>query len=655
MLRDLSAYIEQTVFLVWGATSTRKLIFPKSWASILCRDRSHVLSELDSNLDSGKSVVILVSEGDFLSAVEILQRRERQQPPSATSPLSGIAVLSSRPDAFLEEKSSFKYLLDVLPEKDIRKYLPLYLLKTLRLLMLSDERENPRLGRRTLEQLNQIFIALSGERDPQRLLATILVKAIDLLSATSGMLYMAEEKDGELSFRLRILSDRATEVSFEHLTQRVIENSISGYVALTGKTVNIPDIGDLGPMALPQFTREVDHGTDGQTRSILCVPLKNSRNEITAVLQLIDRKSPASANPRTTEGKDSSSVFSLEDESLLSSFATQAAICLENVDLYADIQRLFEGFIKASITAIESRDPSTGGHSERVAKLSVGLARATSDCQVGVYRSVKFKEEEVRELEYAALLHDFGKIGVREEVLVKAKKLYPYQLEAIRERIKICKAAAKIAYLERKLLHGADSAAEEEYQRRLRDIDEYWEIIQSANEPSLLKVQSKQSLERIRTEQMLLPDGTNIAVLTEDEYQALAVSRGSLTEMERMEIESHVRHTYQFLKMIPWTKDFRHLTEIAYCHHEKLDGTGYPRGLVAHEIPLQSKIMTISDIFDALTAADRWYKEAVPTERAIEILAQEVGRGQLDPVLFELFVEKKIFELTHPKSSTKVA
>ena len=170
-----------------------------------------------------------------------------------------------------------------------------------------------------------------------------------------------------------------------------------------------------------------------------------------------------------------------------------------------------------------------------------------------------------------------------------------------------------------------------------------------------MKSENLATLEKIWTEQLLLPDGSHIAVLSEDEFKALAVTKGSLTESERLEIESHVRHTYQFLKMIPWTKDFRHLTEIAYCHHEKLDGTGYPRGLSSHEIPLQSKIMTIADIFDALTAADRWYKEAVPTEKALDILHHEVAQGKLDPVLFEIFVEKKIFEITVPKNVIKVA
>ncbi len=550
---------------------------------------------------------------------------------------------------FLSLRSGFAELLEVLSERDAKNDLVFHLLRSVRQLVRAEDTNKPGVDRRTLEQLNEIFIDISAERNPQRLLATILRRSLDLTGAEGGTLYMIQEVDGEIYFRIKISGERGQEVRFAEQMHKVVESSVCGYVAITGKVSNISDVEKLPSMTVPQWQKTVDYQGAKATRSLLTVPLKNGRNEITAVLQLANKKETPNDSTSPT------CSFEIGDESLLSSFATQAAICLENLDLYADIQKLFEGFIKASITAIEARDPSTGGHSERVAKLCVGLARATNDVTSGIYRSVRFKEEEIRELEYAALLHDFGKIGVREEVLVKAKKLHSYQLEGIKERIKICKAAAKIAFLERQIKSGPNPKWEAEYNRRLEEIDYYWNVILVANEPNVLKSENKAGLERIRHEQMLLPDGTPVSVLMEEEYQALSVSQGSLTDSERLEIESHVRHTYQFLKMIPWTKDFRHLPEIAYCHHEKLDGSGYPRGLTSHEIPLQSKIMTIADIFDALTAADRWYKEAVPTQKAIDILAQEVAAGQLDPVLFEIFVEKKIFDVTQPKSSNKVA
>lgn len=645
MAQSLDVYARQTLFLIKDAPETRKLTLPSEWQTATVYSVPELLQALLRAQAKGQRTVLLLSGDDFLETYDAV----KQDGPVERNFRYGLVVLSDDGSQFLKERGHIADLLDVISEKDFRKATEFFFLRAVRLLFRAEERANQRVGQKTLEHLNQIFIALSAERNPQRLLATIVLKAMELAHAEGGTLYMISETDGDLFFRSRITNAPNGEVTLQHSQSKVLETSICGYVSLTGKILNIPDVANLRPLTLPQFQKSVDHSEGERTSSLLTVPFKNSRNEIIAVLQLANKK----ALPEDTTAV--ARYFDIEDESLLSSFATQAAICLENVDLYGDIRKLFEGFVTAAISAIESRDPSTGGHSERVAKMCVALARATTECSVGIYRSVKFREEEIRELEYAALLHDFGKIGVREEVLVKAKKLYPYQLEGIKDRINICKAAAKIDYLEKRLRGEVPNAIEKEYQQRMQEIEAHWAIINAANEPTVLKRESIETLERIRREKLLLPDGSHVGVLTEDEYQALSVLKGSLTDSERLEIESHVRHTYQFLKMIPWTKDFKHLTEIAYCHHEKLDGTGYPRGLSSHEIPLQSKIMTISDIYDALTAADRWYKEAVPTQKALEILHQEVAAGKLDPVLFELFIEKKVYELTLPKEVTQVA
>lgn len=643
MSASLEATARQTHFVVREGAFTKKVTVTFDWRLTRIEHESELDKQLQLALSQNLRTVIVVSEEDLRDTARAVRARLG----SAFGHRVGILVVAKDPAKIFESGHEPFEFLDAIQEKDFRKSIDFYLRRAVRILLRAEDKAHRRLNQRTLEKLNEIFIALSAERNPEKLLATILMKALELGNAESGILYMVTEKDGELYFRLKIANDANNQVSIDPIETKVVENSICGFVTLTGKLNNVKNVSEMRPMTLPQILKSVDYYVEGQTRTVLTVPLKNSRNEVIATLQLANRK--ADTDVSLEEG-ERETVFEAEDESLLSSFATQAAICLENVDLYRDIQRLFEGFVRASITAIESRDPSTGGHSERVAKLSVALARATTEVDTGIYRSVKFKEEEIRELEYAALLHDFGKIGVREEVLVKAKKLYTWQLDAIKERIKICKAAARIYYLERKLKQQvSDPLGEKEFMQKIQDIETYWQIIQKANEPAILKKESMEALDRIRNEQLLLPDGSNIALLTEDEYKALAVTQGSLTESERLEIESHVRHTYQFLKMIPWTRDFKHLPEIAYCHHEKLDGTGYPRSLTSHEIPLQSKIMTIADIFDALTAADRWYKEAVPTERALDILNYEVNQGKLDPVLFEIFVQRRIFEVNQPK------
>lgn len=636
MAGGLTEALRSTTFLLRPSALTQGLAFPKDLPVKTLATESELAAFGKEGFGGAERVVLILADHDFISTINLL----REKVLADSNSHLGVIVVSKVPANLLKERHAFPELVDVVLDTAFAEHVEFHLMRAVRHMVRVEEIKRPRLGHQTLLKLNEIFIALSAQRDPKELLATILRKATELTTAEGGTLFMIEEKDGEMTFQIRLSYTRPNpDVTYAYVTERVSETGIAGYVALTGKSVNIPDVSNLRPYSLPSYSPDLDHHV-GEVRSLLTVPLKNRRSEIIAVLQLANKRA-------AEEGPDvAPTAFEAEDDGLLSSFCTQAAICLENVDLYGDIQKLFDGFVKAAITAIESRDPSTGGHSERVAKMSVALAQATTECQTGVYRSVKFKEEEIRELEYAALLHDFGKIGVREEVLVKAKKLYPYQLEGISERIKICKAAARIRYLELKVKGGANvTALDEEYERRLKEIDTFWHIIVSANEPSVLKKDTRETLDRIRTEKLMLPDGSHVAVLTEEEYTALSVAKGSLTESERLEVESHVRHTYQFLKIIPWTRDFKHLTEIAYAHHEKLDGTGYPRGLSSHEIPLQSKIMTIADIFDALTAADRWYKDAVPLERAIEILGDEVQEGKLDPVLYELFVEKKIYQL----------
>jgi HD-GYP domain-containing protein (c-di-GMP phosphodiesterase class II) len=630
---------KQCLLIIREGTYLKKVDVPRFWPNISVTSEQQLWAAAERPEVGIQRRLLIVGEAELPEVLNSLKTKNGR----LNQLRLGIVVLAKDPVTWLKQGGHTTEVVDVIPEKDFKKNSAYYLLRALRQLVWAEERSRGKVNQQTLEKLNQTFISLSAERDPEKLLATILVKSIDLASAEEGTLYMIHESDGEISFRLKIMTEKINEVTIKPISLKVSENSICGYVALTGKALNLADVNELRPLTLPQLNKGLDHFKENHTKAVLTIPLKNSRNEIIAILQLVNKHEEKRSDVEGTNG-----VFAPEEESLLASFCTQAAICLENVDLYADIQRLFEGFVKASITAIESRDPSTGGHSERVAKICVALARATTECEVGIYRSVRFKDEEIRELEYAALLHDFGKIGVREEVLVKAKKLYAWQLDSIKERIKVCKAAAKIAFLEHRLKHGS-SDGESEYLQRLKEIDSYWEIILAANEPAVLKLENMHALDRIRNEQLLLPDGAKIALLSEDEFKALAVTQGSLTENERLEIESHVRHTYQFLKMIPWTKDFKHLPEIAYAHHEKLDGTGYPRGLTSHEIPLQSKIMTIADIFDALTAADRWYKEAVPTERALDILTHEVAQGKLDPVLFELFIEKRIYDVTQPK------
>ena len=346
--------------------------------------------------------------------------------------------------------------------------------------------------------------------------------------------------------------------------------------------------------------------------------------------------------------------FEAEVIELMRSLAGQAAVAVENNLLYESIERLFEGFVTAAVTAIEQRDPTTSGHSFRVADLTVELARVIDHLSEGQYRDIHFSMEQVREIRYASLLHDFGKVGVREQVLVKEKKLYPMQLETIRARFEFVMKSAendanrqRVEYLTQ---HGQDGF--EEFNRKVgSELDDIlgrlqkdFQFVAQSNEPTVLPEGEFQYLQQLAQREFGDLRGELRLLISPEEARILSIRKGNLDPAERTEIESHVTHTFNFLRKIPWTKDLSGVADIAYSHHEKLNGRGYPRKLSALEIPIQSRMMTISDIYDALTANDRPYKRAISTDRALDILRMEVNDGLLDSPLVNVFVESKVYE-----------
>jgi len=286
----------------------------------------------------------------------------------------------------------------------------------------------------------------------------------------------------------------------------------------------------------------------------------------------------------------------------------------------------------------------------------VGLAEAVDRSDAGPYRDIHFTPQDIREIRYASILHDFGKVGVKEEVLVKAKKLYPSQIEFINKRFQYIRKVLELdAY--RKKLDYVLTNGNQNYQpffaeietaenRELQQLDEFLSHVLQANEPTVLPVKTSEKLNEIRGWTFRDPSGPTEPLLSAEELRFLTIPKGSLDLEERVQIESHVIHSFRFLSQIPWTKELKRIPLIAKAHHEKLDGSGYPYHMKAEEIPFQAKMMTISDIFDALTARDRPYKRAVPIERALDIIGQEVKSQLLDPALFQLFVDAKIFQIT---------
>ena len=519
-----------------------------------------------------------------------------------------------------------------------------------------------------LSQLNQIGVALSAERDIEKLLALILQKSREITVADAGSLYLVEpapDGNGDGSrLRFKLPQNDSVAVSdFQEFTIPLDKTSIAGYVALTGDPVNVADAYHLPEGTPYTISRSFDEKSGYRSRSMLVVPMKDHQEVVIGVVQLINKKRDPEAVLQSTSLVDDQVIsFTEVDRKLVASLASQAAVAFENADLIQRIRKLFDDFVHAAVSAVELRDPPTSGHSGRVAELTCALAEKVDGASSGPYTDFRMTREQFQELRYAALLHDFGKVAVQEKVLGKRKKLYGSRMVAVRQRFAYILRALEADYLRARLeaMNAGPASPESlgvleaEYQRKRDDTKRVLEAVIRANEPTVVEEESFRLLMNVpprpfadheAEERFPVEDWAQAPHLSAQEVEALSIRKGTLTTVERLEIESHVSHTYEFLKKIPWTGEFRGIPEIAWAHHEKLDGSGYPRGLSAADIPVQSRMMTISDIYDALVALDRPYKRAVSVEQALDILSDEARRKRIDDDLLRVFVEAKIFDL----------
>jgi len=525
-------------------------------------------------------------------------------------------------------------------------------------------RNKLRRSEREMEELNRIGVALSEIRDVGTLLEMILSKARQITRADAGSLYLVEEDHpdalstapAERHLRFKVTQNDSLNFPFVEFVLPMREDSLAGYSAVRGEVINLSNAHRIPRQRPYRFNPRYDQETGYRTRSLLTLPMKNGRGDVLGVLQLINCKLHPSA--RLTSPKVVAREvrpFGAHAVRLALSLASQAAVAYENSRLYQDIETLFEGFVKAAVTAIEQRDPTTSGHSQRVSQMTVGLAEIVDRADTGSYAGTRFTTEQMKEIRYAALLHDFGKVGVREEILVKAKKLYPLQIELVANRFDYLFRDLELGIEREKVrawheLNPTEAASriatlDQKFKIKKGELEEAFGIIVRANEPTVLPAGRFDRLYDIARQTYRDPRGIEHPVLTQDELRFLTIPKGSLDADERTQIESHVIHSVNFLLQIPWTKEIREIPRIARAHHEKLNGTGYPYRLTADQIPVQAKIMTICDMFDALSAADRPYKKAVPPDRALDILAMCVKDCELDPELFRLFVEARIFSL----------
>lgn len=496
--------------------------------------------------------------------------------------------------------------------------------------------------RQRMHQLNEISIALTGQMSQQELLRTILSEARRIAHCEAGSLFLIEpDEDEREALVFKLAQNDIVEFPFVETRLELSSGSIAGYVAVTGKELNIKDVYRLSDQLPYHFNHSFDEKNGYRTQSVLTLPMRDYRGRVVGILQFLNRVSV-----------EAGVVVPFEEEiaEILRAIASQAAMSVQKNALIEDINRLFESFVQASVKTIERRDPSMSGHSFRVAETTVDLLRALPKSGNARFSQMTFTPEHIQEVRYAALLHDFGKIGVPEAVLVKAKKLTDERVEVIGYRIELQKERLRRRAVEQELelLHHqaidqqvARRRVHRQLEKQLSILDQYFDWVRAANNPNVLDAGSYSHLDEIRDYAFRELDGTVGGVITEQDLLALSVRRGSLTPEERRKIQAHVVFTTDFLSVLPWPPELAQVPDIAGAHHERIDGSGYPRGLVAEQIPLASRVMAVCDVFDALTAMDRPYKPSMSDEVAYSILEDEGRRGLLDQDMVQIFIENR--------------
>ncbi|GAB4277490.1 MAG: HD family phosphohydrolase [Candidatus Rifleibacteriota bacterium] len=611
------------------------------------------LSNEEQNSAESEDAIFLLHEEVFISNVISFQEFFAQQSKSIPLIIVGNnftqkyleALFCFRPFTYVRNPASEKELITAVMNAAAGKsaHMPEH-----------DYARELEVAKENIETLHKIGIALSAENDINKLLDMILTQSRNISEADAGSLYLVESEN---KMRFKLSQNVSLDWSIKQNALIDIDHlSICGYAAAAKIPVNLLDAYQISPKLPFTFNKSYDEQTGYRSKSMLAVPMKNQEGQVLGVIQLINKRTDY-AKKIPGEALDMENVipFRFEDIELLSSLASQAAVAIENLKLYQDIKNLFEGFVKASVFAIESRDPTTKGHSERVAALTLAIAEEINGLNDGPFGNLYFDSKKLTEIRYATLLHDFGKVGVREEVLVKAKKLFPHELEHLKDRYKYIQKSIEADFykecLDYAVSHGLEKfnqirpALEANFRSKLLEVEDILEFLIRSNEPSVMAEGNFQRLIEIANMQHIDFKGNMTPYLTERETHVLSIRRGSLSEAERTEIESHVRHTFNFLSKIPWTKHLSKVPEIAYAHHEKLNGRGYPNHLSRQEIPFESQMMSVADIFDALTAHDRPYKPAVPLKKAIEILYFDVDSYHINREIVDLFVQRELYRV----------
>lgn len=492
----------------------------------------------------------------------------------------------------------------------------------------------------TIKRLTEIGVALSSESDKSRLLERILEGAKELTGADGGSLYTVTE---EKKLRFEIIRTDSLQISWQRGKGEGLSNfpdialsndqTVVAYSVNHDQTVKIDDVYTAKGFDF-SGTRKFDEANHYRSKSFLTVPLKNHEQDIIGVLQLINAK----------KGE-----FSEEDQKLVESLASQAAVAMTNQRLIEDLRKMFEAFIRAIAEAIDEKSPVTGKHCKRVPIIAQIIAKAVNETHEGPLKEIKFSEAELYELDIAALMHDCGKVTTPVHVVEKGKKLQTIidRLELVEARLEIARRDAIIKSAK------IGDFKSPELEKELEAIEKDRAVIMASNYgKESISDEALKRIQALHKKTWTDSQGNVRPLLTDDEVANLSISRGTLTPEERKVIENHVVMTIKMLNQIPYPKHLKEVPEIAGKHHERIDGKGYPRGLTGDQMSVRARILAVADIFEALTAPDRPYKDVMPLSQALGIMTNMAKEGHIDPQVWQIFLDKKVY-LTYGKEYLK--
>ncbi len=511
---------------------------------------------------------------------------------------------------------------------------------------------------RTLQDRVNIFVSvgtsLSTEKDQNVLLENIVTYAKKITGADAATLYMMSEDEKKLRFS--IVHTDSMNIRMGGTTGNPIDwypvklcnddgtpylEMVAAYVALKKKTLNFEDVYDVKDFNFAG-TRQFDQKTGYRTQSMLALPMLNHVNEVIGVLQLINAKDE---NKKTIP-------FSPESQALTEALSSQAAVAITENRLINGLEELLNSIIRVIASAIDEKSKYTSGHIERVAELAVYLAQQVSDSEEGCFKDVHYNNEKIEEIRFAGLLHDIGKITTPEYVVDKSTKLETIydRIHTVFLRFEILKKEREVEMWKALAGNPDDHSSRVEHEKMLKELEEEtrkisedYNFIQRMNTGGeFLRPEYKDQIGEIARTTVNI-DGKNTRILTEEEILNLHISRGTLTEEERQIINNHAVVTDKMLSQLPFPKKLRNVPSYAANHHERMDGSGYPKGLKADDLELPARIMAMADIFEALTAPDRPYKKGKTLSEAMKIMEFMVKDYHIDPDLFAFFKESGVY------------